>query len=226
MSDEPNGILSSSGGRTAAAVGIGVATAAVAAGALLLSRSSRHPHIDTDAPNWTLDKSSDGSRPIIGKTQLVGAPRDQLFKAWSRFEDFPKFMENVERVETLGDDRSRWTIKAPAGKQVTLVNRVTERVENQAISWQSEPDSDIANAGKVTFADAPEDRGTYVTLVLSYDPPAGTMGRLFAKLFQREPAIQARRDLRRFKQLIETGEVTTNASPSGRSSESPAEAHI
>ena len=57
-------------------------------------------------------------------------------------------------------------------------------------------------------------------------PPAGTVGKLVAKLFQREPAIQARRDLRRFKQLLETGEVTVNASPSARASESPSEARI
>lgn len=224
--DKSNGSVPSSTGKTAAVVGLGVATAAAAAGAFLLSRSSKHPEIETDAPHWTLDKSSDGSRPLIGKTLLIGAPRDELFKTWSRFEDFPKFMENVEAVETLGDGRSRWTIKAPAGKNVALLNRVTEKVENRSISWQSEPDSDIVNSGKVSFEDAPAGRGTYVTLVVSYDPPAGTLGRLFAKLFQREPSIQARRDLRRFKQLVETGEVSTNASPSGRSSESPAEAHI
>lgn len=191
----------------------------------MLSRSSRRPEIETDAPQWTLKKAAKGARPVTGKTLLINAPRAALFKAWQKVEDFPRFMENVERVERAGDV-SRWTIKAPAGSEVTLVNRITEVAENDYISWQSEPDSDIANSGKVSFANAPAGRGTYVSLVVSYDPPGGPLGRLFAKLFQREPAIQARRDLRRFKQWIETGEVTTNASPSGRSSESPAEARI
>ena len=212
--------------RTAAAVGLGIATAAAAAGAFLLTRSStRRPEIDSDAPHWTLKKRSQGEQPVTGKTLLVNAPRDALFKAWQKVEDFPRFMENVESVERDGDV-SRWTIKAPAGSDVTLVNRITEQRSGEYISWQSEPESDIANSGKVSFADAPGGRGTYVSLVLSYDPPGRTLGKLFAKLFQREPAIQARRDLRRFKQLVETGEVTTNASPSGRSSESPAEARI
>lgn len=212
--------------RSAAAIGFGIATAAVAASAFLLSRSSRrHPKISTDAPHWTLDKSGKGSRPVVGKTLLINAKREALFKAWQKVEDFPRFMENVERVERTGD-RSEWTVKAPGGKTVKLVNRVTETVAGESISWQSEADSDIANSGKVSFEDAPAGRGTYVSLVMSYDPPGGTLGRIAAKVLQREPAIQARRDLRRFKQMIETGEVTTNASPSGRKSESPTEARI
>ncbi len=217
----------SNDGARAVAVGIGLASIAAAAGSFLLARSSsRRPDIETDAPHWTLDKNVQGERSVFGKTLLINRPRAELFAFWKDFTNFPRFMENVERVEDLGDGRSRWTIKAPAGSDVTLVNRITEVRDGAYISWQSEPESDIANSGKVSFADAPGGRGTYVSLVLSYDPPGGTLGKLFAKLFQREPAIQARRDLRRFKQLVETGEVTTNASPSGRSSESPAEARI
>ena len=47
--------------------------------------------------------------------------------------------------------------------------------------------------------------------IIAYDPPAGFVGQLLAKLFGREPRIQARRDLHRFKQLMETGEVATSA---------------
>ena len=50
-----------------------------------------------------------------------------------------------------------------------------------------------------------------MTLTLTYDPPGGVVGKLVAKLFQRDPAIQARRNLRRLKQLMETGEVATAA---------------
>lgn len=225
MTDRSNG-RSGSSGRTAGVVGVGVATAAVAAGAFLWKRSSRHPHIETDAPHWTLDKAGQGAQPVIGKTLLIKAPRQTLFDLWQKVEDFPKFMENVERVERVGDQISRWTVKAPAGQTVTLVNRISTLVEGRSIGWQSEVESDIANKGEVSFDDAPGDRGTYVSLVLSYDPPGGTIGRLAAKLFQREPAIQARRDLRRFKQWVETGEVSTNASPSGRSSEQPTDAHL
>ena len=80
--------------------------------------------------------------------------------------------------------------------------------------------------GRVEFADAAPGRGTTVRVLISYDPPGGALGKIIGKVLQREPAVQARRDLRRFKQLMETGEVTNSASPSGRKSESPTEQHL
>lgn len=210
-----------------AAAGAGIA--ALAAGTALWQRrrqrlgtADKEP-IATDAPNWTLDKPS--ARTVFGKSILVNRPRSELFAAW-RPERFPEFMENVVDVDDLGDDVSKWTIKAPAGRKVTLVNRITETIEDQSIFWQSEPASDVANSGEVRFTDAPGGRGTYVSLILAYDPPAGKLGKIGAKLLQREPEVQARRDLNRFKQLMETGEVTSNASPSARSSEAATEPHI
>ena len=90
-------------------------------------------------------------------------------------------MENVVAVETLDGGAARWTIRGPVGRQVHLVNSITESIEHGSISWQSEPQSDIANSGEVRFVDAPADRGTYVTLILAYDPPGGKMGRMGAK---------------------------------------------
>lgn len=210
-----------------AAAGAGIAVLATGA-ALWQRRASRGRReedevIATDAPHWTLGKAS--PRALFGKSVLINRPRADLYAAWTP-ERFPEFMENVVSVDDLGDDVSQWTIKAPAGREVTLVNRITERIEDKSIYWQSTPASDIANSGEVRFTDAPAGRGTYVSLILAYDPPAGKVGRIAAKLFPREPEVQARRDLHRFKQLMETGEVTSNASPSARSSESPAKPHI
>lgn len=187
------------------------------------SLASAKDDIATDAPPWTIDKPS--HRALFGKTILINRPPKELFAAWS-VERFPEFMENVVAVDLLGDNVSQWAVKAPAGREVTLVNRVTEKVPGESITWQSEPASDINNSGEVRFIEAPAGRGTFVTLILSYDPPAGKLGRLGAKLLQREPKIQARRDLYRFKQLMETGEVTSNASPSARASESATQPHI
>lgn len=208
------------------AVAAGLGLAAVGLGlARWRHRQSREAgnQISTDAPHWTLRRKA--SRALFGKSLLINRPRETLYKAW-QVERFPEFMENVVAVERMGSDVSRWTIKAPAGREVHLVNRMTEIVPGEEISWQSERSSPIANSGKVRFVDAPAGRGTYVSLILAYDPPGGAPGRWAAKLFQREPEVQARRDLHRFKQLMETGEVTTNASPSGREGESPAAAHI
>jgi uncharacterized membrane protein len=87
---------------------------------------------------------------------------------------------------------------------------IVEDVPDELISWQSDAGADIANSGRIDFRDAPGGRGTLVTATIAYDPPAGALGKLVAKLFQREPRIQARRDLRRFKQFMETGEIATS----------------
>jgi hypothetical protein len=71
--------------------------------------------------------------------------------------------------------------------------------------------SQIDTEGRVTFADAPGERGTRVGVRVAYKPPAGELGRAVAKLFMREPEIQARHDLKRFKMLMETGEIATSA---------------
>jgi uncharacterized membrane protein len=101
-------------------------------------------------------------------------------------------------------------VKAPAGKTVEWDAVITEEQEDELIAWSSSEDADVPNSGRIEFRDA-GDRGTIVTATIVYDPPAGIVGKLIAKMFQREPAIQARRDLRRFKQLMETGEVATSS---------------
>ena len=94
------------------------------------------------------------------------------------------------------------------------------------IAWKSEPDSQIQTEGRVELFEVAPNRGTAVRLIMKYDPPAGLPGRAIAKILQREPNVQARRDLRRFKMLIETGEVSVNASPSARKSETPTQPTI
>ena len=206
-----------------AAAGVGLAAAGIGLALWQRHRNAEKSAFPTDAPHWTKERKSD--RALFGKSLLVNRPREELFAAWN-VRRFPEFMENVVAVEEAGDGVSRWTIKGPAGREVTLVNRITEKVPGESIYWQSTPDSDIANSGEVRFADAANGRGTYVSLILAYEPPGGTLGRLGTKLLQREPEVQARRDLHRFKQLMETGEVTSNASPSARSSETATQPHI
>jgi uncharacterized membrane protein len=213
-----------------ALIGAGIAAAAGTAALLLARRtgSSGAPIEEiSDAPDHVWRRGTTRyDADLLGKTVTVGRPREQLFDEWRDFTRFPRFMENVERVEKLDSKRSRWTIKAPGGSSVELVTKIIDEKPGESITWESEPDSEIATTGRVQFLDAGPARGTMVRLVMRYDPPGGIVGKGLAKLFQREPHIQARRDLRRFKQLMETGEVATNASPSGRSSESPTESRI
>ncbi|HVL78953.1 MAG TPA: SRPBCC family protein [Sphingomicrobium sp.] len=207
--------------RQRALIGAGIAAAAAAGAAtfLLAKRTAdmrSGGETISDAPDHVLRGKAKEDPALVGRTVTINSEARKLYDAWRDVSRFPEFMENVVAVEVLDDKRSRWTVKAPAGTQVELVVRRTEDRPGELLAWESEPESQIATSGRVEFFSAGPARGTSVRLTMTYDPPGGTIGRGIAKLFQREPNIQARRDLRRFKQLMETGEITTNAGPSGR----------
>jgi uncharacterized membrane protein len=148
---------------------------------------------------------------LSGKTVTINRPREELFAYWRDFANLAAFMDNVERIDVLDDKHSHWVVLAPAGRTVEWDAIVTEEIPGELIAWASTEGADVPNSGRIDFRDATGGRGTTVTATILYDPPAGVVGKLIAKVFQREPAIQARRDLRRFKQLMETGEVSTSS---------------
>jgi uncharacterized membrane protein len=150
---------------------------------------------------------------LVGRTVTINRPRAELYAFWRDFRNLAAFMENVESVTPGDGQASHWVVKAPAGKTVEWDSILTEDVPDSVIAWESAEDADIKNAGRIEFRDGPAGRGTEVTATIIYDPPAGDLGKLVAKLFQKEPKIQARRELRRFKQLMETGEVSTSEAP-------------
>ena len=168
--------------------------------------TSKHADRIEDATLSLVEAKGDS---LSGKTVTINRTRQELYDYWRALENLPTFMENVERIEALGENRYHWVVKAPAGTTVEWVAAITQDIPGEVIAWASEDGADVPNSGRIDFRDAPGDRGTWVTATILYDPPGGIIGKLVAKLFQREPAIQARRDLRRFKQLMETGEIAT-----------------
>ena len=161
-----------------------------------------------------------GEASLVGRTVTINRPREELYAFWRDFRNLALFMENVERVEVGDDRRSHWVIKAPAGKTVEWDSVIVEDEPGRLIAWESVEGADIKNAGRIEFRDGPPGRGTEVSATIAYDPPGGDLGKLIAKLFQKEPKIQARRELRRFKQLMETGEIPVafkedNSAPRG-----------
>ena len=164
--------------------------------------------LDDAPPATRSDISPD--RALTARAVTINRPADELYAYFRDFANLPTFMENIVAIDVRDDRRSHWVVKAPAGKTVEWDATVTADEPGRSISWQSDEGADVPNSGKVEFASAGA-RGTVVTATIAYDPPGGTVGKVIAKLFQREPAIQARRDLRRFKQLMETGEVATAA---------------
>ena len=162
-----------------------------------------------DAP-VTASRHIDPDRTLLAEAVTIARPAHEVYDFWRDPANLVQVMENVRSIERIDDTRSRWTVKGPAGREVSWESVITHDEPGRALTWQSAEGADIANSGKVEFRDAGA-RGTVVRAVIAYDPPGGKIGELVAKLFQREPRIQTRRDLHRLKQLLETGEIATAA---------------
>jgi uncharacterized membrane protein len=147
---------------------------------------------------------------VTAAVVTINKPVQELYDFWRDFSNLPRVMENIERIDVTGGDRSTWVVKAPGDRTVEWESVVTDDQPGKLIAWQSVEGSEIRNSGRVEFHDV-KGRGTVVRAVIAYDPPGGAIAKLIAKLFQREPALQSRRDLRRFKQFMETGEISTSA---------------
>lgn len=150
----------------------------------------------------------------VESSYTIMKPREELYRFWRSFENLPQFMKHVESVSSIDGQQSHWVVKAPAGKTVEWDARIVNEVENELIAWQSLDGADVDNAGTVRFLDAPGGRGTEVRVVLNYIPPGGRLGKWVAMLFGEAPEITISADLRRFKQLMEAGEIPTIAGQS------------
>jgi len=143
----------------------------------------------------------------VTKTVTILSEPGPLYRFWHDFENLPRFMYHLKEVETLGDGRSHWVAKAPNNQNVEWDAEITEDRPNERIAWRTVEPSEVQHSGSVTFSRAPGRRGTEVTVELVYEAKGGKVGAAIAKLFGEEPAQQVADDLRRFKQVAETGEV-------------------
>jgi uncharacterized membrane protein len=168
--------------------------------------------VEAEAQDWN-------SASLVGRTVTINRQRDELYSFWRDFNNLAHFLENIVSVEVKDERTAHWVVAAPAGQTVAWDSVITEDEDGRLIAWEAAPGAQIKHTGRVEFYDAAPGRGTCVRLTLAYEPPAGEIGKAIAKLFQKEPKTQARRDLRRFKQLMETGEISTarhpDAAPNG-----------
>ena len=145
----------------------------------------------------------------------INRPVEELYRFWRNLENLPRFMRHLESVERVTDTISRWRAQGPAGV-VEWEAEINNAVPNKVIGWRSLENADVVSAGSVNFDDAGYGRGTRVTVHLQYSPPGGKVGASIARLFGKDAETEIRQDLRRFKQLVETGEVpTTHGQPRG-----------
>jgi uncharacterized membrane protein len=153
----------------------------------------------------------------------IGRPAAELYGFWRQLENLPLFMEHLDSVTVRDDGTSHWVAKARLGKRVEWDAAIHNERPNQLLAWRSLPGSDVDHAGSVQFHEAPGGRGTEMKVVLEYHPPAGRVGETLAKLLGEEPERQVREDLRRFKQVMEAGEIPTiEGQPAARSAQAGA----
>lgn len=205
-------IATRSGGRRVRAVAVTAAVAAIAAADVYTaSRALRHKPSARDG--------AAGKEPApmeVHASITVNRPRSEVYRYWHDVTNLPTFMTHLDSVE-YDDGHTHWKARGPMKRTVEWDAEVVEDRPDELISWRSTAGGGgVDNAGSVRFSDAPGDRGTELHVDLSYRPPAGRAGAAVAKLFGEHPEQQVRDGLRRFKQVLETGEVVrSEGSPEG-----------
>jgi uncharacterized membrane protein len=153
----------------------------------------------------------------VVKSVTINRSPEELYRFWRDFNNLPRFMKHLESVRVSGDGYSHWVAKGPAGTTVEWDAEIFEDQPGELIAWRSLEGSDVDSAGTVRFDRAPAGRGTIVRVNLQYRPPAGVIGAGVARIFGEAPEWQIKDDLRRFKQVMEAGEViTTEGQSAGR----------
>jgi uncharacterized membrane protein len=206
----PERVLSAVGGATMAMLGLrqaggkGLLTA-LAGGVLLFRGLTGYCPMNQMIGRDTAE-SEDISVDII-QTITVQRPRSEVFQFWRMLENLPKFMEHLESVQHDGPQRSHWKAKIPGGVGTLDWDAdIINEKENELIAWRSLPNADIDNAGEVRFSDSPDGSGTIVQAIISYSPPAGSVGGLAAKMLNPMLKSMVEKDLKYFKRYMETGE--------------------
>lgn len=151
-----------------------------------------------------------GHAVVARKSVTVNEPAEPLYRFWRDVTNLPRFMHHLEAVHPAGDGRSRWRARGPAGMRVEWDAELVDDRPNQLIAWRSVPGASLQHAGTVRFESVPGGRGTTVTVELEYTPPGGVLGARVARLLGQAPEQQLQEDLRRFKQLMETGEIVVS----------------
>ncbi|HEX8199891.1 MAG TPA: SRPBCC family protein [Isosphaeraceae bacterium] len=204
--------------------GLSGLTMTLLGGALLYRGVTGHCHLYEALGASTSDEGRGPSDSVpaqhgarVEEAITINRSPEELYRFWRNFENLPRFMNHLKAVTVTGGDRSHWVAEAPLGQAVEWDAEIHNERPHELIAWRSLEGSQVQTAGSVHFVPAPGGRGTEVRVNLKYNPPAGQLGIAIAKLFGTAADQQVRDDLRRLKQIMETGEIpTTEGQPSGQ----------
>jgi len=186
-------------------------------GTLGLSSSSEDTGRRLGAP----DRVPTFDSTVRVKTSVtIARPAEELYRFWRDFGNAPRFREHIDHVRVDSPTRSHWVMSGPGGRTWEWDSEVTLDREGNGFAWEALEGADLPNRGSVEFR--PDVRGeeTVVTYEVEFDPPGGAIGAAVANVFHEIPEQMVRADLRRFKALMESGEIpTTKGQPSCRGSD-------
>jgi len=195
----------------------------------LYARMSKHPLLTSGAilvgaglayaAVKTIQSAADNvAREVHLETSItINKSPDELYRFWRDFKNLPLFMNNLESVTESDNAHSHWVAKGIGNGRVEWDAEIYNEIENELIAWRSLENADVVNAGSVRFEKAAGGRGTQLRVSVNYNPPAGKLGAGVAHLLGSEPTQLIKNDLRRLKQILETGEIATiDGQTSGR----------
>jgi uncharacterized membrane protein len=177
-----------------------VGAALATTGASLIWRSARS---DTRA------RLAGSKGTIVEESVAINRDPSELYEFWRSLALLPVVIPRLQSVEAIGHRRSHGVAKGPARYTVEWDADIINDIPNELIAWRTSEGSELVSAGSVHFEPGPPGRGTTVRIKLQYDPPGGKLGSAIAWAFGESPDQVVREGLRRFKQLMETGEIPT-----------------
>jgi uncharacterized membrane protein len=154
---------------------------------------------------------------VVEQSFAINRPAQELYEFWANLEQLPRVIPELLSVTSLDYRRSHWIASGPAGWRTEWYADIINDIPNELIAWRTIEGSNLVSAGSIHFEPGPVGRGTTVRVKLQYDPPGGKLGAALAWTFGESPSQVLREGLRRFKQLMETGEIpTTDGQPRGK----------
>jgi uncharacterized membrane protein len=145
----------------------------------------------------------------VEQTVTLNRPPHEVYSYWRNFRNLARFMKHIDSVEPLDDRRSRWHAHLfAATPRVSWDAELVEDIKDERISWRSLPNSEIETFGTVRFESISGGRATEVRLIVEYRVPVGVVA---ARIIRPGLAAMIREDLRRFKEVVESGEEARSA---------------
>jgi uncharacterized membrane protein len=143
----------------------------------------------------------------VEKSIIIDCSTEAAYRYWRNFQNLPSFMDAIEAVDVRDDGRSHWWVKAPRDMTLEWDVEVSEDRASELIAWRTLPGASVSSSGEVRFRTLPGGRGTEVKLRVKYDATSSALLRTVGRLFEKGIEVKVQQDLRRFKQILEVGEV-------------------